>query len=146
MTYMALPHLGAYAKKIWEHLVNKYSECVIIYCIYKKNLKYSGSDQQHISPYARRGHIWLFKSKIPKLNIGGLWPPNDLWLAQSQPCIYGRPKAAKISLAGPKGQSDNYYWSEGPTKDCRTHHSVAANGIWDKLLKWIPSNDPLSAA
>ncbi|CAL4098837.1 unnamed protein product, partial [Meganyctiphanes norvegica] len=39
-------------------------------------------------------------------NIGGLVPPND----PKQPCIYGRPKAAKLYLAGPKVQPNSYSW------------------------------------
>ena len=38
--------------------------------------------------------------------------------------------AAKISFAEPKNQPNSYSWPKGPAKDCRTHDSVAADGIY----------------
>ncbi|CAL4067462.1 unnamed protein product, partial [Meganyctiphanes norvegica] len=47
--------------------------------------------------------------------------------------IYGRPLAAKVSLAGPQGQSNSYSWPNGPAKDCRTQDIAAADGMLHSL-------------
>ena len=46
-----------------------------------------------------------------------------------QPGIYGRPKAAKLSLTGLQGQSYEYCWPKGPVKYRKTIGSAAADGI-----------------
>ncbi|CAL4181130.1 unnamed protein product [Meganyctiphanes norvegica] len=79
------------------------------------------------------GHIWLFKSKIPNINIGGLWPPNDLKMTQRvQPngcCLPEGPAKycrTQDSAWATEGRQNIISW---PAKDCRTRGSAAADGI-----------------